>query len=184
MKIQLENDCQQSWDDMSPAEGGRYCAQCTKVVTDFTYLSTEQIIQKLSVHPNLCGRFTAMQLDRDLIKPIELAPRKSILAFVSAFVLFFSYKELNARDPKPAMEQGIAKASPEPFTVYSEPSVEKQTESVHDYRIADKPRKRRGGSHVAFRTRRKTFYWSRRFPFIRAESRIRSYRMGSVRFLD
>lgn len=184
MKIQLENDCQQSWDDMSPAEGGRYCAQCTKVVTDFTYLSTEQIIQTLSANSTLCGRFTAIQLDRDLIKPIELAPRKSILAFVSAFVLFFSYKELNARNPKPATEQGIAKASPEPFTeVHTEPSVEKQT-AVHDYRVADKPRKRRGSSHVAFRTRRKTFYWSRRFPFIRAESRIRSYRMGSVRFLD
>lgn len=67
-KINIPSPCSQSWDDMSPAEQGRFCGQCTKTIVDFTTWSDKDIAQYIrGSKEKICGRFTDDQLDRNLL---------------------------------------------------------------------------------------------------------------------
>ncbi len=60
--ISIPKPCHQSWQQMTPADTGRHCAQCCKTVTDFTAMSNSQIITYLGNRSNICGRFDDGQL--------------------------------------------------------------------------------------------------------------------------
>lgn len=66
MKISIPEPCQADWSQMNEAEKGKHCAQCDKVVIDFTTLNDAQIIQYMNSNPGTCGKFLNNQLDRDL----------------------------------------------------------------------------------------------------------------------
>lgn len=55
---------------MTRTEGGRYCGQCAKVVTDFTKMTDAQLIDWMRTHHGGCGNFRSDQLNRDLIHPV------------------------------------------------------------------------------------------------------------------
>jgi hypothetical protein len=61
MKISIPQPCHENWNEMLPAEKGRFCHSCQKSVTDFTKLSDEEIL-KILQKPNQCGRFSTNQL--------------------------------------------------------------------------------------------------------------------------
>lgn len=67
MKITIPNPCHENWDAMPPDEKGRFCSVCSKTVRDFTVSSDQEVIKAFS-HPedNICGRFNASQLNRNL----------------------------------------------------------------------------------------------------------------------
>ncbi|SFE21660.1 carboxypeptidase-like regulatory domain-containing protein [Spirosoma endophyticum] len=53
---------------MKPKESGRFCDSCQKTVVDFTTMTDQQIGAYFSNQPkNVCGRFTAGQLNRDVV---------------------------------------------------------------------------------------------------------------------
>jgi len=166
MKIELENNCHQNWDRMSPAEGGRFCNQCNKTVIDFSGLSHQEILARLSTGTKLCGRFTNVQLDRHVAGPVELNPRKSLFTWLSGLLLFFSYKPLSAGRQPVATEQGPAHHTSSGIR-FSIPEIEKDSVRTKEEPKADKPSRPKKEKGVAFRTKRNTFYWCRRFPFIR-----------------
>jgi hypothetical protein len=62
-KISILKPCEMLWQDMSPNMQGRYCNNCTKTVIDFTGMTNNEIINHLSIHHNLCGRFYQYQLN-------------------------------------------------------------------------------------------------------------------------
>lgn len=67
----MGNPCTYGWENMTPAvpgssPGGRHCAQCDKVVTDFTAMSDEELISFLLKNKNICGHFKKSQLNRPL----------------------------------------------------------------------------------------------------------------------
>ena len=60
-KIEIPKPCYESWESMLPAEDGRFCTVCDKVVIDFTSMSDLEIkdyFLKIS-DTKLCGRFNA-----------------------------------------------------------------------------------------------------------------------------
>jgi hypothetical protein len=65
-RIEIEKPCQQDWNAMPPVAGGIYCSRCTKVVTDFTSMSDEALIEFLSRKHSgeICGKFSKGQLDK------------------------------------------------------------------------------------------------------------------------
>lgn len=66
-QIRLNDPCHEDWNRMTPAEQGRFCQACSKVVTDFSIMSDKELISYLTEkNVNLCGRFTHDQLDRHL----------------------------------------------------------------------------------------------------------------------
>ncbi|MBD2705674.1 carboxypeptidase regulatory-like domain-containing protein [Spirosoma sp. BT702] len=64
LSIQIPKACHERWEEMQPAERGRFCANCRKVVVDYTALSDKELMavfQKTSA-PG-CGRFRNDQLN-------------------------------------------------------------------------------------------------------------------------
>lgn len=59
--INLPTPCVQSWDNMTPVDGGRHCASCNKVIPDFTQKTEEEILEHLS-NGQTCGHFRADQI--------------------------------------------------------------------------------------------------------------------------
>ncbi|MDQ7961514.1 carboxypeptidase-like regulatory domain-containing protein [Flavobacterium lindanitolerans] len=88
VNITIPKPCHENWHEMTVAEKGRFCNSCQKTVYDFTHFSNRQLIQKINSESNICGRFLASQLDKDLRVPKEkssiwIAGVSGILSFLS-----------------------------------------------------------------------------------------------------
>ncbi|WP_263603670.1 TonB-dependent receptor [Chryseobacterium sp. PET-29] len=67
MKLTIPTPCHENWDQMAPAEQGRFCSVCVKTVKDFTAVPDEGIVDAFSQNSeDICGRFKTSQLNRDL----------------------------------------------------------------------------------------------------------------------
>lgn len=67
--ITLPKPCDADWQQMTPTDRGRHCAQCCKTVVDFTLLSDGEILdvfKKAKDNPP-CGHFLETQLNRELV---------------------------------------------------------------------------------------------------------------------
>ncbi|SDG43995.1 carboxypeptidase-like regulatory domain-containing protein [Chitinophaga filiformis] len=89
--LSIPQPCHQSWNEMTPADKGRFCQSCQKTVTDFSTLSDSQFIDLLkNKQTSACGRFTASQLNRVISDPVPDKRRKpfvSIAAIVAALTI-------------------------------------------------------------------------------------------------
>ena len=65
LTIHIPQPCPERWDDMQPAEQGRFCGSCQKTVIDYTAFSDQELVRLLSKVPEAsCGRFHNEQLNR------------------------------------------------------------------------------------------------------------------------
>lgn len=69
MKISIAQPCNASWQEMTPVERGRFCQQCAKEVIDFTGMTDAEVVAHYERHGQVCGRFLASQLDREMYIP-------------------------------------------------------------------------------------------------------------------
>ncbi|KQS53614.1 hypothetical protein ASG38_02480 [Flavobacterium sp. Leaf359] len=88
VNISIPKPCHENWHEMTVAEKGRFCNSCQKTVYDFTLFSDRQLIDKINSESNICGRFLASQLNKDLRVPKEkssiwIAGVSGILSFLS-----------------------------------------------------------------------------------------------------
>ena len=85
IQLQVADPCHENWNAMTAVEQGRYCQSCQKTVTDFSMMTDKEILNHLSKRDaDLCGRFTADQLDRTLIGEPK---KKFSWAYVWNFVI-------------------------------------------------------------------------------------------------
>ena len=89
--LSIPQPCHESWNEMTPADKGRFCQQCQKTVTDFSTLTDAQLIELLkNKQASACGRFTASQLNRVVNAPVPVKHRRpfiSIAAVVAALTI-------------------------------------------------------------------------------------------------
>ncbi|WP_420573189.1 carboxypeptidase-like regulatory domain-containing protein [Kordia sp.] len=83
--VQIPEPCHEDWNKMTPTEKGKFCKLCTKEVVDFSAKSDEEIINHLTKHKNLCGRFHTSQLDRKLIA--DRKKRNHWLSYAASLLL-------------------------------------------------------------------------------------------------
>lgn len=70
--VQIPSPCPERWGDMQPNQQGRFCAQCQKTVVDYTALSDQELVRRLSKTTEAsCGRFRDEQLNRPLATSTE-----------------------------------------------------------------------------------------------------------------
>lgn len=83
MKISIPHPCHENWQEMTPNERGRFCANCQKTVVDFTNWSDKAIFDFFTLHKNkTCGRFNRTQIDR--IISIQTPKNRSVYRIVIA----------------------------------------------------------------------------------------------------
>jgi uncharacterized membrane protein len=88
IQISIPIPCHEGWENMAPADKGRFCSSCQKTVIDFTNLSDREIATAFKNDKNACGRFLNSQLQRDLIIPKEknslwLAASTAVVSFLT-----------------------------------------------------------------------------------------------------
>jgi hypothetical protein len=67
LEIRIPDPCDENWDTMQPSGCGRFCAQCSKTVLDFTDASDEELVRFFAKKPeHICGRFREDQLNRNI----------------------------------------------------------------------------------------------------------------------
>lgn len=72
IQITLPNPCHEDWEKMTLAERGRFCNHCQKTVIDFTTWTDGDLFNFfIKDGDKTCGRFTNLQLDRNLTIPIK-----------------------------------------------------------------------------------------------------------------
>jgi hypothetical protein len=110
--IHIPRPCHEDWSHMSPAEQGRHCAKCAKVVRDFTGMDRTAVIAAIAAAPaEVCGR-----VDADLVAPFPLPAhalvggasmtrlRLFFLALVAAFGWeVFGFTAAQAQTVQPAI---------------------------------------------------------------------------------
>ena len=159
---------------------GRYCDVCKKDVIDFSDHSRESYLKLYENNPELCGRFRQEQVDLSLIRPIRFPFRKNILTWFSGLMLLFSYKSSEAQTDSIKTEQTVP-GSDSTAGIYKGtimikkalPSSEDRKPGMYYYPPQQKP---------FLTTKKRMFYWSKRFPFVTYRWRNRRT-MGNVRFL-
>src|SRR6185312_17144105 len=76
-KIAIPKPCQENWENMTPNEKGRHCANCNKTVIDFSLFTDKQLIEFFNnAVGSVCGRFHSYQLNRELV---YIEPRNHFL---------------------------------------------------------------------------------------------------------
>lgn len=70
LKVSVTTPCHENWQDMTPTNNGRHCNACAKEVVDFTAMSDAEVLQFFTSRKkeNVCGRFYADQLNREIKK--------------------------------------------------------------------------------------------------------------------
>jgi hypothetical protein len=170
--IKMTFECNQNWDTMKITSCGRYCEVCQKEVIDFTKHS----IQDFNISKNIefCGKFSVEQADPFLIKPIKFPFKGKILLYFSTIIMTLNSKNVIALNDKPKIEiidfKDISKDT-------------SQINSRHEIKKTVYPEiKLSPPNQPFFSTKKRMFYWSKKFPFITVIKK--RYTMGMhVRFL-
>lgn len=68
LKLDIPQPCHEKWSEMSPQPGGgRHCASCDRVLTDFTGFTDRELVTFFERNEQkICGRFSPGQLGRRL----------------------------------------------------------------------------------------------------------------------
>lgn len=88
VELYIHQPCHENWDAMLPAREGRHCAQCNKVVVDFTQMKDEDVLQYFKQHTgSVCGRLRAEQLSKPDIAPMSSKLKRFLYALACIFLL-------------------------------------------------------------------------------------------------
>lgn len=75
INLSIPKPCHENWDQMTPADQGRYCGSCKKTVIDFSNMSDSQLAAFFKKPiGSVCGRFQKDQLERELSIPAKRIP--------------------------------------------------------------------------------------------------------------
>ncbi len=104
---------------MLPSAGGRHCTSCLKTVVDFSLMSDREILSWLTnADGKVCGRFSAGQLDRNLLPAPERKRRiANLLNFLLAGLLVSSEVSAQAKAAAPPVSQHDKRLLGEPLAI-------------------------------------------------------------------
>jgi hypothetical protein len=93
--ITIPTPCYEDWNAMTPKDQGRHCGSCCKTVVDFTNWQPQDILVHFKKNKNVCGRFTAEQLNEpipsqeDFVRQISYFAIPTIKKMAAIFLFAF-----------------------------------------------------------------------------------------------
>ncbi len=93
--ITIPTPCNEDWNSMTPKDQGRHCSSCAKTVVDFTSWQPQEILLHFKSNKNVCGRFTADQLNEpiptqeDFVKQISYFNISMVKKMAAIFLFAF-----------------------------------------------------------------------------------------------
>ena len=91
INLQISDPCHERWESMEVLSGAAFCQSCQKIVTDFTKMSDEQIVDYFKKYKgNTCGRFYADQINRTYTIPSRPLPWLKYLFTVTLPAIFLN----------------------------------------------------------------------------------------------
>ena len=86
IKLSITTPCHADWEKMSPEQNGRFCAECSLTVVDFTKMTDKEVQNYFlaNMGKKTCGRLTADQLK------ITPAKKDNLLFFKKQVGTYFS----------------------------------------------------------------------------------------------
>lgn len=111
IQVTVPQPCRENWNDMTPAEKGRFCKACQKQVVDFTRMSDAQLAAffKKPSTGSVCGRFMNDQLNRDMEIPKKRIPW--VRYFFQFAIPAFLASKAAAQEPAKLMGDTVIMAS-------------------------------------------------------------------------
>lgn len=97
--LSILDACNQDWNNFTPAQGGKHCSLCDKIVIDFTNKGESEIIAFLKNKPsNVCGRFRQEQLKYYSAIPLPIVqPGGKLLRASFILLLLAGLGKVNAQ---------------------------------------------------------------------------------------
>ncbi len=100
--VTIPKPCSENWEQMTPAEQGRFCSSCQRTIIDFTTFTDKELSQFLAGNKGkVCGMFQTAQLDRQLIAPVPAAMRSTWTKRIAATLFLFN-TAFSAASARPA----------------------------------------------------------------------------------
>lgn len=107
ISVYIPEPCHENWNNMLPAEKGRFCNACAKQVIDFSMMSDTQIIDYFKNSTGrVCGRFAEDQLQRSL-QPVT-QPKKKAWWMAMTMPLLFLFNKSQAQESSNAPDTAAA----------------------------------------------------------------------------
>jgi len=95
--IRIARPCHQNWNEMTANEQGAFCKSCKKNVTDFTNKTENEIYNIVTgAEGELCGRFSAFQLEQPVRKTELKNGWLNWRAIAASLAAFFSFNKVFA----------------------------------------------------------------------------------------
>lgn len=99
MAIQINFQCNESWDKMSNLNQGKFCDKCSKKIHDLTDKSEAEIHQLYTENKGkLCGKIRLQQLNNSIYKQQKIKLAKFCLALFLVFGGYLFKSELQAQN--------------------------------------------------------------------------------------
>jgi hypothetical protein len=157
-KIKMEFICDQNWDNMTPTQNGRFCDVCDKNVEDFTKFPLNVVQEKTKNNPSKsCGSFRIEHIDPTIIRPIQAPKAFKYLTFVSTLLFSMTSNQAEAQLRKNVkmerVETRLTELKPEKL---NQPQIVSDTTEVQEERC-----------FMPLPKRRKSYYLTKKFPFIK-----------------
>ena len=117
LDLTIPSPCSEKWDNFTPASGGGFCNNCSKVVVDFTKMTDAQILDYFEEHHgHTCGRFHSHQLKLYSREgAIQVRPGMTILKAGLISLLFaLVSKPTNAQQTVPGAKTEVVDQSKVP----------------------------------------------------------------------
>ena len=114
IQIVIPTPCHESWEEMTPVDGGRHCAHCNKRVIDFTQSSDEELYNAVtSANGELCGRLLTTQINRPISIPYQPHSRLYRIAIAMGLGLIFTQSpQVLAQNSPPLVQDSLIFGKP------------------------------------------------------------------------
>ncbi|MCB9205070.1 MAG: carboxypeptidase-like regulatory domain-containing protein [Flavobacteriales bacterium] len=116
IKLSVPEPCHEKWSEMTQSEKGRFCTSCQKEVVDFSILTDDQLINRLSkATGKTCGRFHRVQLDKCISPTKEVKGQNKFHLLLTSLLVFAGLRDARAQSENITHQEVRVTNSQEPL---------------------------------------------------------------------